>query len=612
MDPLDSVVQQTKAPIARNTISEKVEIFERRINGKILPFLGLHGTLIALIYIVESTPLPGLIAPEGSLLPGLASLAVALLCSLLTFVFQYLKRSEDIFGGTSIAACLAMIGLLQLDLGTLSLAAASAIYLILLFLNATARVADNEINTVWVYLPFIFLVVGEPSGPAQMVCAVALYGPAIYVKFVLQPESNKLALGFSALVFLALIIKDNTDSQGLIGAMVFLVLVLFIIYAYRMRHVAGSSYRHFVTDAIIMGLWAVLVGTLLGDASDNPLVLWGVGVALYQGLLLAALKTRAAAGAETAAERGARLAWLQIAAVAIFFIPLGEDLLHDALGSDGEYVAVLIIVMFFIPLFRLLQSPFLALATRLWIAGCLFIVVSDTQHDFEVDYLRPLLDETPADLRAKFLLEVDSALWLAVFALLVGLASTIRAGTVREPTWWRGLVRDRHMVLARRGARLVIDNANRIAFVGGFISAVVALFNWIRFAGSDRRGVSSRDVMLIGVHVYAVAMTVLFARYLLSCCDPEAESLLRANPLAFLQEDWPYVLACCAWGLVLYLHGIFRRDPLARFFAAAFITMPLATYALNNSVENSSFFAFVALSCCVSLFFLGLLRRSAG
>jgi hypothetical protein len=168
------------------------------------------------------------------------------------------------------------------------------------------------------------------------------------------------------------------------------------------------------------------------------------------------------------------------------------------------------------------------------------------------------------------------------------------------------------MVLARRGLRLVIDNANRIAIIGGFIAAIAALFDWVRFAGSDRRGISSRDVMLIGVHIFAVAMTVLFTRYLLVCCDEAARSMLQSNPIYFAKEDWAYVLACCLWGTLLYVQGLLRRDTLARFFATAFVAMPLVTYAVNNTTEDSGFFAFVLLTCSFSFFLLGLLRRTAG
>jgi len=609
-DQLQSVVEQARAPIDRATIDEKVETFERRLNGKILPFVGLHGTLIALLYAIDGTTLVESIAQAGALLPALLALAVAALCGLMTALFHQLGRARDIFGGTAIAFSLALVGVLLAPYGLASVAAAIALHLLLLVLNAQGRAGDYEINTVWVYLPFIFLVVGDLSGIEPMLSAVAVYGPAIYVKFVRQPQSNKLALGFSALAYLSFIIEHNSDSTLLIAAMVALVLALFVVYAFRLRHLAASSYRHFATDAIVMGLWGVLVGTVLADVAENPLVVWGFGVAAYQGFLLTVLARKAPADA-TLAERGARLAWLQLAALAI----LGElvaGAVQGASGIDAPYAAVLIVAAPFIPLFRLLRSPFLALTTRLCIAASLFAAAVDTYDNFGRSYHATGPQETPAALRESFLVGFDSTLALAVFALLVGLAGTLRVGPVAEPAWWRGLVRPRHMVLTRRATRLVVENANRIAFVGGFIAAVVALFDWIRFAGSDRRGVSSRDVLLIGVHVYAVAMTVLLGRYLYACCETEAEPLLRAGPLTFPAGDYIYVAACCAWGLALYLQGVLRHDHLARFFATGFIAMPLVTFGINNTAEDSSFLAYVVLTCCFSLFFLGLVRRFSG
>lgn len=608
VDQLQAIVGQARAPIARATIDEKVEVFERRLNGKILPFVGLHGTLIALLYAIGDTTLVATLARVDPLLPPLLALGAALLCGLLTALFHQLGRAEDMFGGTAIAFGLALTGVLLAPYGAAGVAAAAVLHLLLLVLNAQGRIGDYEINTVWIYLPFIFLIVGELSTSGQMFCALAVYGPAILVKFLRQPESNKLALGFSALVFLGFIIERNSDSTPLVAAMVALVLVLFIIYAFRLRHLTASSYRHFATDAIAMGLWGVLVETLLAGSVAHPLVVWGLGAAAFQGVLLTALASKAPAG-DSLAERGARLAWLQIATLAIFGELVADGLLKSVMGVEADYAAILIIVAPFIPLYRLLRSPFLALATRLWIAGSLFALAVDLQGGFADNYLDSPPEEMLGTPRESFLAGFDGALALAVFGLMVGLASTLQVGPTKELAWWRGLVRPRHMVLTRRGARLVIDNANRIAFVGGILSAVVAVFNWIRFAGSDRRGVSSRDAMLIGVHVYAVAVTVLLGRYLYACCEAEAEPLLRAGPLVFVAGDPLYVASCCLWGLALYLQGVLRRDHLARFFATAFIAMPLATFGIHNTAEDTSFLAYVLLACSFSLFFLGLVRR---
>ncbi len=615
-EPLQGLVQQVKAPMSRQSIDEKVEVFERRLNGKILPFLGLHGTLLALIYLIRETPAVERLALGHPLLPALALAVAALFCGLLTTAYHFTGRGREIAGGAAVAFCLALVAVLLLPLGgglaALQLAAAIALCLMLLALNGAGRVTDYEFNTVWLYLPLIFLLVGQLAGIEQMLAAVALYGPAIYVKFGLQPASNKVPLGFSVLVFLGLIIEDNAESEGLIAAMVLLVLVLFVVYSFRMRHVAGSSYRHFLADAIIMGLWGLLVGlTGIGDDSIQ-VILWGAGVAVYQGFTLILLIAGKPVATRTLAERDARLAWLQIAAFAMFGQLVVEDLLEQYLGSNHSYAGVLIIMLPFIPLYRWLQAPFLALSTRLWIGGCLLLMADEAQSGLEYRYVNPG-DGQPLDsLRASFLGNWDNeAVWI-VFALVVALAATRRITPAFDVAWWHGLIRARHMVLLRRTARLVIANANRIAFVGGFISAVVALFNWMRYAGGDGSGQRSRDVLLLGAHVFAVAMTVLFGRYALDCCDAEAYPALTQDPLTFAAGDLPFVLACCLWGTLLYLRGVLAHDYLARFFATAFVIMPLATFAANNSVENTAFLAQVALACCFALFGFGLFRRLAG
>lgn len=614
--PLQGFVRQVRAPIARQSIDEKVEVFERRLNGKILPFAGLHGTLLALVYLIEETSTVPDLALRHVLLPALAPAAAALFCGLLTAAYHFTGRARDIAGGAAVAFCLGLVAVLLLPFGgiwaALQLAAAVGLCLALLALNGAARVADYEFNTVWLYLPLIFLVVGRLSGIEQMLAAVALYGPAIYVKFGLQPASNKVPLGFSVLVFLGMIIEDNAESEGLIAAMVLLVLVLFVVYSFRMRHVAGSSYRHFLADAIIMGLWALLVSLMdLGDDSTS-IILWGGGVATYQGITLFLLLAGKPVTARAQTERDARLAWLQIAAFAIFGELVIEGILEQRFGIEKPYVGALIIMAPFIPLFRWLQAPFLALSTRLWIAGFLISAAGEAISTLERRYTEPGEGQTPDSLRADFLANWDSELTWLVFALVVALAATLRITPAFEVAWWRGLIRARHMVLLRRAARLVIANANRIAFVGGLIAAVGALFNWMRYAGSDGSGQRSRDVLLLGAHVFAVAMTVLFGRYWLGCCDVEAYPALTQTPLTFAAGDLPFVLACCLWGTLLYLRGVLTHDYLARFFATAFVVMPLATYAINNPPDDSAFLAQVTLACCFALFGFGLFRRLAG
>lgn len=624
-EPLQGLVQQIRAPITRQFINEKVEVFERRLNGKILPFAGLHGTLLALIYLIEKTSAVENLALHHPLLPALALAVAALFCGLLTTAYHFTDRAYDIDGGVAAGFCFGLVAVLLLPFeeiwSVMQLVAALALCLALLILNGVRRVADYEFNTVWLYLPLIFLVVGRLSGIEQMLAAVALYGPAIYVKFGLQPASSKVPLGFSVLVFLGMIIKDNAESEGLIAVMVLLVLVLFLIYGFRMRRVARSSYRHFLADAIIIGLWAVLV-TLL-DISDDATsaILWGIGVAAYQGITLAMLlRGRADSGGLDAraqesrvlAERDARLAWLQIAAFAIFGELVIEGILEQRFDVDQPYVGALIIMAPFIPLFRWLQAPFLALSTRLWIAGLLMIAAGKAEKGLERRYTEPVADQTLDSLHADFLANWDSELTWVVFALAIALAATLRITPAFEVAWWRGLIRPRHMVLLRHMARLVVANANRIAFVGGFIAAVVALSNWIRYAGGDGSGQRSRDVLLLGAHVYAVAMTVLFARYGLGCCDVDANPALTASPLTFAEGDLPFALAWCLWGTLLYLRGVLAHDYLARFFATAFVVMPLVTFAINNTLDDSAFLAQVVLVCCFALFGFGLFRRLAG
>ena len=612
MKAFKTIAEHVPAPIGRHTIDEKVETFERRMNGKILPFLGLHGSLITLVYIFEETDIPDWIAAVSPWLSGFVLLAIALLFGLLTGFYQRFGKARDISGGGAIAFSLAIVAVLSLPIDQVGLVLAAAIHLLLLVLNATSQIDDYEINTVWIYLPAFFFLIAHPSGEEQLLLAVALYGPAIYVKFFRQPGVNKVPLGFSILIYLFLAIKDNAESEALISAMVLAVLVLFIYHSYRMRRLAGSSYRHFLFDAILVGLWGLLVYLVPDVDDDDKIVAWGIGVAAYQGIQIYLRFVGRQPSTRLMEERGARLSWLQIGAVAIFGQFIVEEIMERLFGFDALYATILLIVAFFVPVYRLLQSAFLALTTRLWVAGCLVAAVIQTKKRFEWEFLVESNAETPEALRGLFLAGHVNDLILVVFALLVGLASTFRIQPEPSLAWWRGMVRARHMALVRRGVRLVIANANRIAFVGGIISAIAAMVNWMRYAGSDRGGLHSRDLILVGVHVYAVAISVLLARYWVGCCDLRTFPELEANPLVFATGDLPYVLACCTWGVALYLNGVILKDYLARFFATAFVVMPLLTYGINNSPDDASFLALVGLICCFSLVCFGLLRRIAG
>ncbi len=612
MNSLEDLAQQAEAPIDRGSIDAKVEVFERRMNGKILPFAGLHGTLLALVYLIRETELFMDLAVRNTFLPAFVVFCIAAVCGFGVLSYRVLAGDREVPGAAALAIALAMIGALMLPWIPLGAVLAVAFYLLLLALNAFRLAGDYEFNTVSLYLPVILLVVGGLAGAEQLIAGTALYAPAIYVKFRHQPQSNKLALGVSVLVYLAIAIEDNAETQGLIAAMVSAVLLLFIVYSIRTRHLPGSSYRHFLTDAILVGLWGVLVSTFGIDDEAVTLAVAGFGIAIYQGIRLVQLQAQETQTSASLAERDARLAWLQIAAVMIFANMIIDALLEAALELEIVYPALLLVVLPFVPLYWRLQSPFLALATRLWIGGCLLGAVHETLSVFHWDYVSVTFDKTAAELRDDFLAGFGGELFWAVFALLAGMIATLRTETRVELPWWRGVVPPRPMVLVRRSARLVIANANKIAFVGGFIAAIAALFNWLRYAGGERGGLRSRDLLLLGVHVYAVAMSVLFARFLEGCCDVEAYPALEAALLSFPQYGLPYVLAFCFWGIALYLRGVILHDYLARFFAIAFVTMPLLTYGTNNSPEDAAFLAEVILICCFSLFCFGLLRRIRG
>jgi hypothetical protein len=263
----------------------------------------------------------------------------------------------------------------------------------------------------------------------------------------------------------------------------------------------------------------------------------------------------------------------------------------------------------FIPVFIWLRMPLLALSTRIGIGICMLLALDALSSDLG-DYLGSPDDaRSEALLRSEFLAGLPGDLVWPAFVLIIGLAATLRIQPAYQIAWWRGIVRARHMALMRRGTRLVISNANRIAFVGGFISAGSALFNWIRYAGGDDSGQRSRDFMVIGSHVYAVAVTVLCLRYLFECCNVDASSVLRTDPLDFAKGDISFVIACAAWGGILYLRGVLDRDYLARFFAIGFVAAPLAMFTLENDLEDQIFLALTLLVVCATFFTFGLMRR---
>ena len=596
-------------------IDKKVLAFENWLNGKALPFFGLHGGLLMLIYLIDHS-----LTYEEFFLGYPSQLAVALAVAALFCGFgiaasQFSGRAQYIPGGVAMGVCLSLMAVLVLPSGgamaMVQFAIALVLSLTLLFFNATARVADYEFNAVWIYLPLIFLVVGQLPGNLQMFAAAALYGPAIYVKFRMQPGSGKVPLGFSALAYLTLIVSYNAGSEGVIAIMVLLVLALFVISSFRMRNVIGSSLRHFLVDAITVGLWGLLVS--LVDHGFDGLIVWGIGVAAYQSaLILRTLRSRSPSGrleAHAVTKRDAHLVWLQIAALAIFGELVINSLLEQRFGIEKPYVGMLLIVAPFIWLFYRLRAPFLALSTRLLIANCLLLAAVISRQGFEERYIDRYDQQVPGSLRAVVADTWDSELMWAAFAFAVAWLATLRIPPDVEVAWWRGLIRPRHMVLVRRIVRLTVANASRIPVVGGLLSTTEAFLNWMRYASGDGRGRLSRDGLLVGVHIYAVAITVLLLRFGNNCCDVIANPALTTSLLIFGGDDLPFVIACCLWGTLLYLRGVLTQDCLARFLATVLVILPLATFNLNNTLEDTVFLAQMTMVCCFALFGFGLLRR---
>ena len=625
-DELRDSVQQIKAPVSLKSIDEKVDRFEQRLNGKLLPFLGLHGALLTLLYLSSPdsenvefhTWISSLVLPMA-----------LLVCASITVFYYFRERSVEIPGGAAFTAALAIMVAFYTPLPI-----PDAVYLVLpilpcllvILLNAKSIISDYEFNTLWLYIPLFFMLDDWLTTLEQFVIVLVLYVPAIYVKFTLQPKSIKLPLGLSLMVFLGFIIKHNTDSNTLISILVVLALVLFVIYSFRIRHQVGSSLRHFLAEAIVVGLWTLLV--FLADFDfENALKAWGIGIALYQSICLVFLARRSLSGEPESdeknaagnsalrqgwfSERDARLVWLQVASIAILGEWIIEDMLEDTFGIESPALGFLIMVLPFIPLFHRFGAPFLALTTRLMIAGCLLSIANEFQSELETRYTAESATGGPDALRADFLAAWPGELAIPLFAFVTALLACLRFKSSYQVPWWRGLVRPRHMALIRRTGRLVVSNANRIAFVGGFISALAALINWIRYAGSgggeSGDGQRSRELLLLLSHLYAVAITTVFLRYILGCCNRELNPELTVSALNFADGDLVSMVAFCLGGILLYLIGVFSRDYLARFFASAFVVIPLI--AMVSSSENElGFLAMVVFICSLALFGFGLLR----
>jgi len=608
-----------KAPISRSSIGANIDIFERRMNGSILPFLGLHGGFLALLYLLQHNDLLIRLAIRfgtdwalGVLLVGVAGAILGLDTAL-----RFAAKTRRVPGAVALAQCLVAVAAIA-TFGLFQPVFALAIFIAtswaLLAANAVGWVSDHEADTSLVYLPLICFVVGDFGLFLHFVTAIALYAPAVIVRFLARPQAGKLALGLSAILFLGSLLEQSDGEEGLVGLLVLAVLVTFVVHTIRVRHTTGAGLRYFIADLIVVSLWGILVTLATKDSQTLQVVdvaeIWGSGIVAFTGVAMTVgwMRGRGRAGDARAfltPATDAHLVWLMIAMFAVTSEWIASA--YDA--SSHPYIAPMTVALPFVVAALWLRAPFLAFGARLAMGIVLlnaFLVEQDRLADA---VLMAGEAGTPEALYRTFLDRWDAELAWVGFVFAVAYLATVSIRPAYDVAWWRGLIRPRHAAHLRRGWRLTMDNATRIALIGGVLATLGAVLKWFGLAGARH---FSRDALLIAVHLFGAAITVLYLRFAVWCCEGPGLDRLQEPPFVFLERDIAFVAAACAWGLVLYLRGVLGGEFLARFFATAFVVAPLAGFLTNNAPEDGVFLAETAVICGLTLFCFGLVRHAAG
>jgi hypothetical protein len=589
------------------TIQLRALKLDRFITETLLPFLGFHGSMIATL-ILSQTDEP-VFHVASILLPATAVVLIA--------YFRFRGDRLELADRTRYAAaifCFLMVGILGLEVAGLSWPTPSAFVLVSGFLLVLCAIEARifpagALNAIGIYLALFLAVFWQEQGT---LLPVIVYLICLVSALVYLAHRKDLSSAVGLLAGIAIVLFGEIDREDGPSAQIYLVLAVIvgaiIVYEVWARHGRQSDQRFFLVQGlvvVILGVSAFLVEPRDGEVGMS--LRWLAAVVAYAVLMYFVRKGQ---GNPT------RVCWVAI--VAVFAVWMNFD------PSDQVFhelwLPVLLtaaIVLGLVEFSGAIGNSFVRLVAAVMTAGlCFYLLLAVEDFSDRVLYeVRQFAPEGRSGLETlesgpdlvidnEYALHQLSLLFLSAVGFLVAVFVSQGRSFEDGLPWWRGLIRDRHIVYLRRLYRLSVNAVKSIPIIGNILSVAQTVLTSLKYIKGDGSKLDAGD-LLFGVANVLLVLSIIASMKAIFIADGLTAEGEISDKFNFVVT----VASWAVWGSVIYLWGRLIGSLYYVLLGVAFIVCPIAFKDIRTLIlDNESMAAIWVLACGVPLLFLSVFR----
>jgi len=553
------------------------------LNGEILPYLGLHTSLIgACILLFQFRSWPSLFILFSSIVAGLS---VAYFVSRLGA-----QRQAGILGACAVfaTAAAASAPISEWQTGIIVVAAYALVAMLAIF----RKIDPGELLFAPLYSAILMQVSSMRAYQIPLYLAVFVVG----ILALIQLGRIRASFGLLAGMLLILGSEVNGRTSGEGGLVVICIVSIFALLIYMIRAVetVNSDFRNFLSQGLAALTSLAIMAIFTQD--PRPYWFWPIGLCVFFAWVHV---LRGWDGLATA------IAWTCIASVAAIWLCSGEFGIASW-DTRGRLLVTLAIAEGLYVVGRVLRSRFVCdLARLLLLAGGVLCFVFASQVGAELATYLKTSGSIPFGHIRKILAWNSGAIGVALaFALLAALCvgySYKSGSALRGISWWRGLIKPRHAVLVRAGFRVSVKWFATLPILGAGLKALQTGAGSLRYLKTGAEPLGLPDLA-------ALASTILLGFSIVCLCD----GILAGSPPPPQSENWAWVSHTIAWtgcALLVYLFGLGIGQSLFIFAGGGFALLPIVEYVATIRPIRDQQLGVIALTSGLALVLCGTFRR---
>lgn len=592
------------------TIQLRALKLDRFVTEVLLPFLGFHGSMIATLILSQTDETVFLVA--SVLLPATAVVLIA--------YFRFRGDRLELADRTRYAAaifCFLMVGILGLEAAGYSWPTPSAFFLVSGFVLVLCAIEAKIfppgcLNAIGIYLALFLVVFWQEEGT---LLPVVVYLICLVSALIYLAHRKDLSSAVGLLAGVAIVLFGEIDREDGPSAQIYLVLAVIvgaiIVYEVWARHGRQSDQRFFLVQGlvvVILGVSAFLLDPRDGEVGMS--LRWLAAVIAYAVLMHFVRKGQ---GNPT------RVSWVAI--VATFAVWMNFDtsyLVFHELWLPTILTAAIVLVL--VGFSEAIGNSFVRLVAAVMTAGlCFYLLLAVEDFSgrvlYEVEKFAPAGRSDLENLESGSDLVIDDVFALHqlslqfLFAVGFGVAVSVSQSRSFEKglPWWRGLIRDRHVVYLRRLYRLSVNAVKSIPIVGNILSVAQTVLKSLKYIKGDGSKLDAGD-LLFGVANVLLVLSIIASMKAVFIMDGLAADGGISEKFSFFVT----IASWAIWGSVIYLWGRLTGSLYYVLLGVVFIVCPIAFKDIRTLIlDDESMAAIWVLACGVPLLFLSVFRTRA-